>query len=148
MRRRVYPERTPKEIEAIRVAYVDTAEPVGELIKRFGLTSWNELYTLIKRGEWPKRGGASQAKIITGQRNKGRRGQYRGAAEWAADQRRAEEERERKMYGGDLKAVRLLQRRGFFVALAQGGYRFERRIITSKTLREIAARESRLTGVT
>lgn len=156
MPRNVYPKRSAKELAALRHAYQDTAEPVTDIVRRFGLLNHNELYSLVKHHGWRKRGQNAAANLekangLAGrlaQANGGRRGMYRGAAEWAADQRRAEEQHLEKLYGRDLSAVRLLQRRGYFVTRERDGYRFERQHLTSAQLRAKAARESRLTGVT
>ena len=120
--------RTPAEIRAIGRAYADTSTPVKAILVMFGLAT-PELYALITANDWPKR------------KQKGR---MRSAAEWAADQREDDEQRERELYGDGLEDARFLRKMGFVVVADRSCFKVGRRVCTLATLRELAARERRL----
>ncbi len=136
-----YPHRTDAELAVIRHAYERGAEPVHGLQARYKLAG-NELYALIERHGWQKRGGWSLAKkLLTGNVK-------RMTPSQIARGRRIENDRRvSALYRGVAEDVAYLRQRDFIVTAerAPHTYRVGNQVCTAAQVREKAERERRLT---
>lgn len=153
-------KRAPVDLEAVRALYVANRLTLAEIAARFDRTpGWVTNIAAAEgwppRGkDWRRKGERTRPATVEGTRARrprkyaaGRARVYKGAAESAADQRRAEEQRTAALYGGNADDVTLLRRRGFVVTRHADGFLVGNQHCTAAELRAKAQRERRLGGV-
>lgn len=129
-------------IERIGKAYCDREISIADICRRFN-TSPTDVVQFARLYGWPQRGRGSKPKHRSILKTRQPR-PYRGAAEWAADQRAEEEKRQANLYGLQVDDVALLRRRGYGVTREGAGVRIGNQLCTFAQLREKADRERRL----
>ena len=134
-------KRSRTEINKIGDFYKGNSLSIREICERFDATP-GEIQCLKEREGWPARGHASKPIGFKGVQPK--IANPFDLAAYAAAARRADAERDAKLYGAALDDVNLLRRRGFAVTREGQYVRVGNDLITLAELRGKAARERRL----
>lgn len=141
-----YPVRSAEELRLIGDAYRLNELSIAEICERYGLRGPGEFNRLRIDNKWKGRSqGSKPASYMRRRHAKKGRAVYRGAAEYAADQRAEVEKREREQYPGLVDDANLLRKRGFVIdRVYEPVFRVGNALCTGAELHAKAERERRL----